>query len=357
MARPEAKPSFVYFSRLPLEMRIVIWEAAVPGPRIVEIRQKALQPIREIGIKGRRDALNRYHLSVNDRFLGIRSVCRPPQLLFVCKESHGVASKHYKRIFDRSASPPMTYFDFQRDILYLHHDLFLLDEYAKTFDTVDKTGELSYAMRTCTDVENIIQVENLALFVGGALSRTPFPRHLKNHISALLMVFRGIKTLTLVLQSFQARSRKDKSILCFMEPVDIDKGFRQFDEYLGLNGEYGDVPNIPDLDYPKLDEQTLEYIRQHRKTSWSKWNYEVPEQLPAINYQICVTEEIKARYETAKSNCEFLFEKRIAKLEDKDAEARTADAGGRWACLRSTKNAETRGDRAREGKEEEICDD
>lgn len=37
------KPAFVYFPKLPLELRILVWERALPGSRIVMIRQSHLR--------------------------------------------------------------------------------------------------------------------------------------------------------------------------------------------------------------------------------------------------------------------------------------------------------------------------
>ncbi|KAE8454594.1 hypothetical protein EG329_000217 [Mollisiaceae sp. DMI_Dod_QoI] len=84
---------FSPFSRLPKELRILIWEAAIPDPRILHL-----------GFYG--DS-------------GLRSQTPSPSLLSVCRESLEVMSKFYTKTFGTVLSAPITWFDFQRDTLYI----------------------------------------------------------------------------------------------------------------------------------------------------------------------------------------------------------------------------------------------
>jgi hypothetical protein len=89
---------FPQFGNLPKEIRLEIWEAALPGPRIVELRERPFK----IG-----NLLNRNHRTPK---AGFKSYCRALDILFACRESHEVAIKHYERAFDIAASHPGTWF-------------------------------------------------------------------------------------------------------------------------------------------------------------------------------------------------------------------------------------------------------
>ncbi|KUJ08841.1 uncharacterized protein LY89DRAFT_690819 [Mollisia scopiformis] len=44
---PSGGTMFTLFNRLPMELRLKIWEAALPGPRVVNIREKRLKRSRQ----------------------------------------------------------------------------------------------------------------------------------------------------------------------------------------------------------------------------------------------------------------------------------------------------------------------
>lgn len=54
--------------------------------------------------------------------MGVASTFSAPEILFVCGESHKVASKVSQIAFHSCWSAPETCFDFSRDTLYLNHD-------------------------------------------------------------------------------------------------------------------------------------------------------------------------------------------------------------------------------------------
>jgi len=89
----------------------MIWEAAVPGPRIVTIRQKALditlhdwieQLEEEDGSENVR--CGSLYEVLENKMVGITSNCAPPQMLSACREAHNVASKYYKQAFEMEAA-------------------------------------------------------------------------------------------------------------------------------------------------------------------------------------------------------------------------------------------------------------
>jgi hypothetical protein len=99
--------SFPKFGLLPLEIRIQIWHDVIPPPRIVHIEEYICDDPSKLGE------------NVNG-LLGIRSWSKPPALLFANRESFALTSRYYKRAFGhRHGMPPQTWFDFERDILFI----------------------------------------------------------------------------------------------------------------------------------------------------------------------------------------------------------------------------------------------
>lgn len=88
-------PSFRLFPNLPPELRCMIWEAALPEPRIVYLRHARLvaSPSPLPG-----DIHDLQEAPEPDR-RGFTSDCPIPVLLCVSREAYGVASKPYERAF------------------------------------------------------------------------------------------------------------------------------------------------------------------------------------------------------------------------------------------------------------------
>jgi hypothetical protein len=139
-------PSFPRFGKLPREIRLVVWEEAIPGPRIVELAEKPLKLLTAGFMEQKEHYLHetlhcykgadpkREEVIFNQRsreecagvrttpfspMTGLQSVCVAPAILFACRESHEVAIRHYKQTFGRVAQRPETWFDFHKDILYI----------------------------------------------------------------------------------------------------------------------------------------------------------------------------------------------------------------------------------------------
>lgn len=102
--------TFHHFSALPTEIRLLIWQHALPGPRVIEIRTSNIS----IGIH------NSY------RWLKPRSICRIPTLLHVCRESRTEALKRYQLSFGLETTrylgtlrtAPGIFIDFEKDIVF-----------------------------------------------------------------------------------------------------------------------------------------------------------------------------------------------------------------------------------------------
>lgn len=86
----------------------MIWERALPGPRIVHLVQMAMPS--KHGKHGQQLPKT-----------GLASDTIPPPILFVCKEAHAVATNFYTRAFSTGDAIPQTWFNFSIDTLYLHY--------------------------------------------------------------------------------------------------------------------------------------------------------------------------------------------------------------------------------------------
>jgi hypothetical protein len=132
--------SFPKFNSLPPEIRNLIWEAALPGPRLIHIEAsyRAFYSCYRVRSDVAVDALNVDGFpAFFDHDYGYRADdlremqddphfttrAPPPVLLYVCRESFEVASKHHPRVFGTAYSPPKVSFNFMTDTLYLDWDL------------------------------------------------------------------------------------------------------------------------------------------------------------------------------------------------------------------------------------------
>ncbi|KAL2074174.1 hypothetical protein VTL71DRAFT_7952 [Oculimacula yallundae] len=93
---------FKFFPRLPAELRLMIWELALPGERVVRIQDFP-------------ECIHKHQPSAVCRCIG--SKARVPTLLHVCHESRALALKHYTITFENRMFQP-TYFNPNLDILY-----------------------------------------------------------------------------------------------------------------------------------------------------------------------------------------------------------------------------------------------
>lgn len=166
---------FTLFNRLPIKLRLKIWEAALPDPRVINIRQKELRKTRPRG-----------------DMMGVTSDTKAPSALFACGESYSVASKFCIPSFAFADLIPETYFDLKRDTLYLCFDTFaLLSEGDWYCDTMNE-------LECLYDSVNFKRVQNLAVLLD------PDPDQVINmarpdSLANILFLFGNIKNLILVL--------------------------------------------------------------------------------------------------------------------------------------------------------------
>ncbi|THV49245.1 hypothetical protein BGAL_0205g00230 [Botrytis galanthina] len=141
-------PSFPQFRRFPKEIRLSIWECAIPKPRIVHIVQ---------------DAATR----------AMKSYTSIPAILHVNHESLSVASKRYRRAF-RCCKPGQdkpdedtsyVWFDFERDFLLIDYNM-TGELWASPEDRLDNsTNPLLYTTVRWIPDDDVKRIRNLAWYI------------------------------------------------------------------------------------------------------------------------------------------------------------------------------------------------
>ncbi|TGO41900.1 hypothetical protein BHYA_0015g00630 [Botrytis hyacinthi] len=107
------RATFTCFMKLPLEIRVMVWEASLPGPWVVFLRPTRI-------LKWKISTLWRTHevTHVPDYVFESSS---PVTALYVCRESFNIASTRYTQTFASLESPFKTWFNFDVDTLYIGH--------------------------------------------------------------------------------------------------------------------------------------------------------------------------------------------------------------------------------------------
>ncbi|CZT07097.1 uncharacterized protein RAG0_12673 [Rhynchosporium agropyri] len=259
MAGLALRKRFTCFGRLPLEIRLMIWERALPGPRLVNIRQRPTRKTlldymeeKDYDLPSQNDhdetdgseegirAWNNLSLELSvaqdlpvpfyeARLFGLSSDSPTPPMTFVCWESYRVVSRYYTKAFACMGSSPGTYFDFDVDTLYIHDARFAFHiNYIRNLENIldGLTGVFKI-----TDVENAARVQKLAIAITGC----PRDRELKDLIDGLLEVFGGVKEISLIVGDhnnghtlMNTHHLDDIEFECIIDPISFDAAIRQY---------------------------------------------------------------------------------------------------------------------------------
>lgn len=225
---------------------MMIWNAALPGPRVVEIKLLSLKKTqsqwdRERGL-GRRNSFawddfvseaapdercgfDEDHMpDGRPPLVGVKSQCQNPSILFVNHEAHKAAATYLKKAFSSPASVPETYFDFEKDTLYIRYLKFNL-----------LTRNTAYAPRdqnaiNCLrklNTEDLAKVKKLAVQVHPDSQTHEL---LEDEIAELLSVFTAVRQMTLVADHHDGCNVRtnDKSPISLIEPIDIYDAFNSY---------------------------------------------------------------------------------------------------------------------------------
>lgn len=125
-----------------------------------------------------------YH---DGELLGLRSDTPIPSMLLACRESNEVASRFYKPAFTIIPALPQTYFDFDRDTLYLRRNFISPPE---NFYWVHQV------LRLLADTDELFRVKNLAVHFDDQLGGYD---HVEEIIANYCRHFGGLERLTLVM--------------------------------------------------------------------------------------------------------------------------------------------------------------
>jgi len=130
--------TFTSFMRLPVELRDIVWELQLPGPRTITITEDVV------------------HKSLDDPDLRKAKAAKTPvpTLLHICKESRDFALRFYRLSFEIELADRPIYFDFERDLLFIPSERHLKAFYGR--DSLKERPEtLHYMAETEASVRTL----------------------------------------------------------------------------------------------------------------------------------------------------------------------------------------------------------
>jgi hypothetical protein len=324
LARSIPPSTLPQFPKLPTEIRLMIWKAALPGPRIVEINIGKLKHTledREVEDANAEESTNsiwEQFLPFDDQegeeevrpmpgepaanqkavdearrtenesapaetpiLLGIRSGCEPPAVLFVNREAHEVAAKYFERAFPSDVALPQTWFNFDLDTLYIRYDKFN----KQVLSTHEGVIE---AIRALLRYEDFVRIKNLALMIS-LQENTHSYADLAEEVAEMLSIFQGVQSLTISFHHYE-RDPNDRSPISFIEHIDIQEVFESYwQSMFGPAGFTRQIPfpkSHPDViwGYPEDKEALKRFLA--RKTS-------KPAIIPKIQCKVSITESVR----------------------------------------------------------------
>jgi hypothetical protein len=220
----------------------MIWEAALPGPRVVNVFQRPLKktigewedetglrwpqiPLDDKGeneedpfgatferataqITIRSEMLQALGLYLYDHdgyreghLVGMTTKCPPPQIMSVCTESYRVATGQYTQAFNTLESTSRIWFNFSRDTLYLRYDNLRCYVPRTQFHSLYKMLDALGAFPP-SDIENVNKVQNVATHMDPQDYNFSITEPLEDALGSLLGTFRGVETISLVVCHF-----------------------------------------------------------------------------------------------------------------------------------------------------------
>ncbi|PMD23037.1 hypothetical protein NA56DRAFT_644614 [Hyaloscypha hepaticicola] len=300
--------TFPLFPKLPKEIRLMIWELTLPGPRIVHLQQRKLKttigewedesglswPLfpgdgeqnsghrkmyrgaMRSGIRcalGMPDPSRKSSMYREASFLGLHSQTPPPETFAVCQEAFELGAGYIK-MFSTTCSVAETWFNPEIDTLYIRlDDFWVYDDLIWRFDIFDPFP--------VTDVENLGRVKKLALYWD--MSRDSVSIVTKHHE-----------------EDFEKGQGQE---IIFWNPVDIDGTFAD------INSLISDPLSNATPEVPLLDTwvQDLEVLLEAYKSEFEEGT-EV--RLPSIVQKIAVTEGVWKRLKDGFGKLEKVLKER-----------------------------------------------
>ena len=269
---------FTLFPNLPFEIRLVIWKHALPGPRVVNLRQRKIKktigewetetgkpwPPTKEGLEdedadeeddhflvdvldtsdwrmGERyvvgDTLREANVYDDDAYkagnlVALFSDCPPPEILSVCREAFEVVSKWYQKVSSTLGSVSTTWICFELDTLYLRYDDFAVyDVYDSIYPLLDELIDSGFMLQ---DMENLCRVKNLAILKPQDGHRPGW----ELSITEYLKTIGALETLYLVLKDYQEIAN-DAKFLSVMDPIDLSETMAVYESFNRRPLDYG----------------------------------------------------------------------------------------------------------------------
>jgi hypothetical protein len=305
MKMPTDNPMFTLFNRLPTEIRLKIWEAALPGPRVISIIE------RRVKRKGHSTFDPRFPTGAQEGMLALWSPSKAPSTLFACRKSHQITSKFLVPCFAFASSIPETYFDFRVDTLYLRFDTFVFH------DTNEDDNEFQYfihELESIYDTDHVLKVRNLAI------SLDPGDIGARNYqLAWILSWFGNIQNLTIVVGHFDREDDGEGDIL-FVEAIDVLKTCQNYEAFSPIPPQLHEIPETPlAVDLVSKDELERSLEEQRQLTRCMKQEFmdqgvevgdlgDIP--MPLIEYKSVVTGGLKSYLDSLREEYQQKIEER-----------------------------------------------
>lgn len=210
---PSQGAIFSNFSKLPPELRQLIWKAALPSCRIILLEHK-----------------ERYFDADPTRFipridkLGFRSHTPMPSVILVCREAYKVGCLYYTKAFTNKTgtSIPETYFDFTNDFLYLGPEWVGPAESGLSYP-----ARIAYVLANELHPFDLSRVNNLAVWWNHDDWGAGTIYRVEQYLAEILCHFGHVKHVTLVNKIYRpwgnVHEFEKNADLRFLDPADTSE--------------------------------------------------------------------------------------------------------------------------------------
>lgn len=324
----------MFFPRLPIEIRLSIWEFSFPGPRILKIIERPLKMtftdwwkgeapdeyanwqnwMTRIKAPGDEDTeLGKSMVSVSkwvenyNVIFGRTSNSVIPAMLLACKESHMSASKFYKRAFFASSGAikgPGTFVDFERDTIYIDLETLtwkgITEPIAET-DTEGGSPKASIEKRleeviTFGDYDKVKHLAIPLFFDDKFVGHPSYRLNVHTRVLCQSVFFPQAEDLTLVVNDDIEYSRNDND-LAFIDTIDVQGSISAYNRF---GSKLADLKNWGPValhgDWERFSVSKLEALRRQPRflKTLPKLSLKMPKR---IECRIVVTQKVKEELE------------------------------------------------------------